>query len=189
MDTMDSMGTDTAKYSNIVGVFRDRTNADHAIEALKQAGIGENTIELTEYNPVGAEEEQGVPLVASGTSEKGDVMSLVESGMSAQRFLVHVRAEGREQEAVAILVSCGPAGAQPNTRLLENLRRVSLERRKRPGIQPISALWISLHLHLTREDFGHLCAVFIRTVGNASRPYVCAFSRNYANNRWYGYSR
>ncbi len=107
MDTMDSMGTDTAKYSNIVGVFRDRTNADHAIEALKQAGIGENTIELTEYNPVGAEEEQGVPLVASGTSEKGDVMSLVESGMSAQRFLVHVRAEGREQEAVAILVSCG----------------------------------------------------------------------------------
>ena len=35
MDTMDSMGTDTAKYSNIVGVFRDRAHADQAIEALR----------------------------------------------------------------------------------------------------------------------------------------------------------
>ena len=104
---MDTLDTDTAKYSNIVGVFRDRSNADQAIEALKQAGIGENTIELTEYNPVGAEEEQSSALVASGTSEKGDVISLVTSETSAQRFLVHVRAEGREQEAVAILVSCG----------------------------------------------------------------------------------
>ena len=104
---MDTMDTDTAKYSNIVGVFRDRTNADEAIEALKQAGIGENTIELTEYNPDGAEEEQDAPLVSSGISEKGDVISLVTSETSAQRFLVHVRAEGREQEAVAILVSCG----------------------------------------------------------------------------------
>ena len=107
MDTMDSMGTDTAKYSNIVGVFRDRAHADQAIEALRQAGIGENTIELTEYKPVGAEEEKSSALVASGTSEKGDVISLVADTTSAQRFLVHVRAEGREQEAVAILVSCG----------------------------------------------------------------------------------
>ena len=79
---------DTARYSNIVGVFRDRTNADQAAEALKQAGMRE--VELIVYDPQPAEEDDQSPLVET-----------------KKRILVHVKAEGREQEAVAILTGHG----------------------------------------------------------------------------------
>lgn len=131
---MDNMGTDTVnylktelpvdttqpgaeKYSNIVGVFRDRTHAEEAINALKQAGMGEDSIQLTEYNPDGdvapdanvAEEEVDAFLLGSGVSDP-------------RRILVHVRAEGREQEAVAILTSFGSNNSDlpPGTALVES---------------------------------------------------------------------
>jgi hypothetical protein len=89
--TNSSTNTDTA-YSRMVGVFRERTNAEKALNELQQAAFQET--ELTVYDPHPA-------------GEPGD-FSQVDSGM---RVLVHVLAKGREQEAVGILVSNGANNA------------------------------------------------------------------------------
>lgn len=85
---------DTTEYSNIVGVFRDRSNADQAIDALKQAGIEENQIQLTEYNPTVAAE------ASSPNQQESD-----------KRIIVDVQAAGREQDAVGILAQHGANNA------------------------------------------------------------------------------
>ena len=89
MDTTTNSGThEDRAYSYMVGVFRERTKAEQALSELQQAGFQET--ELTVYDPHPAEE----PVDSSQ----------VDSGM---RVLVHVLAEGREQEAVGILASHG----------------------------------------------------------------------------------
>ncbi len=89
MDTTTNSGThEDAPYSRMVGVFRERANAEQALNELEQAGFQET--ELTVYDPHPAEE----PVDSSQ----------VDAGM---RVLVHVLAEGREQEALGILVSNG----------------------------------------------------------------------------------
>ncbi len=93
----------TTDYSDIVGVFRDRSNADRAIDGLKQAGIGEDQIQLTEYNLHIAEE------VYSSSQHE-----------SNKRIIVHVKAYGKEQDAVGILVHNGANNADipPGTMLV-----------------------------------------------------------------------
>ena len=88
MDTMNSSTNNETAYSYMVGVFRERTNAEQALDELKQAGFQDT--KLTVYDPHPAEE----PVETSQ----------VDSGM---RVLVHVLAEGREQEAVGILAGHG----------------------------------------------------------------------------------
>src|SRR5437899_9192586 len=89
MDATTNSGTNKdMTYSHMVGVFRARTNAEQALNELKQDGFRET--ELTVYDPHPAEEAVD--------------FSPVDSGM---RFLVQVLAEGREQEAVEILVNNG----------------------------------------------------------------------------------
>ena len=99
MDTNTAANSDTAvnldttanpEYSNIVGVFRDRTKAEQALEALKQAGISDDQPQLTVYEPHAGEE------AADFTGFE-----------SVKRFIVHIRAEGREQDAVEVLIGCG----------------------------------------------------------------------------------
>ena len=88
MDTTTYVGThEETTYSHMVGVFRERTKAEQALNELRQIGFRET--ELTVYDPHPAEEP-------------------VDSTM---RILVQVLAEGREQEAVAILVSHGANNA------------------------------------------------------------------------------
>jgi hypothetical protein len=88
MDTTTHVGThEETTYSHMVGVFRERTKAEQALNELRQVGFRET--ELTVYDPHPAEEP-------------------VDSTM---RILVRVLAEGREQEAVAILVSHGANNA------------------------------------------------------------------------------
>src|SRR5262249_14619233 len=89
MDTTNSSTNTDMAYSYIVGVFRERTNAEQALNELKQAGFQDT--KLTVYDQHPAEE----PPVES---------SQVNSGM---RVLVHVLAAGREQEAVGILARHG----------------------------------------------------------------------------------
>jgi len=93
----------TVDYSHIVGVFRDRTQADRAVEELKQAGIGEDQIEVTEYNLRTTEEAEGLSRYNANT-----------------RIIVHVQAEGKEQGAVGILVQNGANNADipPGTQLV-----------------------------------------------------------------------
>ncbi len=93
MDTTMNSGTqEDTTYARMIGVFRERTRAEQALNDLKQAGFRE--IELTVYDPHPAEEALD--------SVQGD------AGM---RVLVRVLAKGREQEAVAILVSNGANNA------------------------------------------------------------------------------
>lgn len=104
-------------YAQIVGVFSEGARASQAIEALKRAGFGEETISLTEYNP--SPQAQTAPL-AQQSDEVFQHMRILShlAPLSARRLLVHVQAAGREQEAVGILVQQGannshiPAGAQ-----------------------------------------------------------------------------
>jgi hypothetical protein len=92
---------ETSDSSTITGVFRERAQADQAVEQLKQAGFREDQIQATSYHPtqntkVSAEEEiEGVPH-APGLG-----------GVSLSRFVVVVNAEGREHEALGFLVSNG----------------------------------------------------------------------------------
>src|SRR5579862_5223690 len=80
-------------YSYIGGGFRDRAKAEQALEALKQAGIGDEPPQLTIYYP----QDEGSADAAHMESE--------------MRALVHVRAEGREQDAVEILIRHGSNNA------------------------------------------------------------------------------
>lgn len=99
----------TVDYSRVVGVFRERSNADQAIAKLKQAGF-EGQIQLTEYNlPT-----DNLPTITPELSSS----SLQEPGT---RILVSVEAAGREQEAVDILVHNGANNADipPGTQLVQ----------------------------------------------------------------------
>ena len=76
--------------SPIVGVFRDHAIANHAIEALKQAGFGENRIQSAVISLQTALEEQ--------TPEN-------------TRIIVTVKAEGKDKEAFGILFNSGANNA------------------------------------------------------------------------------
>ena len=103
MDTTTNSGTNgDTTYSHMEGVFRERKNAEQALNELKQAGFRET--ELTVYDPQPHAADEAVNI------------SLVDSGM---RFLVQVLAEGRETEAVEIMVNNGANNADlpPGTKL------------------------------------------------------------------------
>ncbi len=120
MDTTDTR--DTAKYAHIVGVFRDRAKAAQAVEALKQASMSDAA--LTVYDPQAAGVvDTPVDAGEASTMETPVDTSAVETATrlaTATRFLVHVLAEGREQDAVGILAACGANNADipPGTMLV-----------------------------------------------------------------------
>ena len=93
----------TVDYSHVVGVFRERSYAERAIDKLKRIGIGEHQIQLNEYNLQTAE---GI-----GSSSQQE---------SNTRLIVNVDADGKEQEAVGILVNNGANNADipPGTELV-----------------------------------------------------------------------
>lgn len=84
----------TTDFSDIVGVFRDRSQADQAVDELKQASFTEDEIELTEYDLEGVVEAVSPSLQSSN-----------------KRIIVHVKAPGKEQEAVGIMVQHGANNA------------------------------------------------------------------------------
>jgi len=86
----------TVDYSDIVGVFRERSQAEEAIDELKQAGFAEDTMELKEY------ELQGL---AEAVSTNPGLQA------SNKRVIVHVKAPGKEQEVVGILAQHGANNA------------------------------------------------------------------------------
>lgn len=86
----------TTEFSDIVGVFRDRSQADQAVDELKQAGFAEDEIQLTEY------ELQGIVETLSPSP------SLQSPN---KRVIVHVKAPGKEQEAVGIMAQHGANNA------------------------------------------------------------------------------
>ena len=55
----------TTDFSDIGGVFRERSHAEQAMDSLRQAGFGEDQIQVTEYNPPKAEETSSPTLQAS----------------------------------------------------------------------------------------------------------------------------
>lgn len=117
MDTHEFSSTPDHAY--IVGVFSVHAQADQAIEALKQAGFGEDTINLTEYEPSTAAEAEDLAQQTDDISQRMKNISQLTS-VSARRIIVHVEAEGREQEAVDILVQHGSNNSDipPGTELV-----------------------------------------------------------------------
>ena len=89
----------TSDRSTIAGVFREHAGAALAVEQLKQAGFSEDQIQATSYHPTQntntstEEEVEGVPHPPG------------VGGVS--RFVVAVNAEGKEHEALGILVRNG----------------------------------------------------------------------------------
>jgi hypothetical protein len=106
MDTNEHTGdtNEHADFSNIVGVFRDRSQAEQALQALQEAHLSDEQPVLTIYQPA-EEQEQGEesPLQPHEEGEEGSLPLKT----SNTRYLVHIRAEGKEQEAVGILVRFG----------------------------------------------------------------------------------
>ena len=88
---------DTSEHT-IVGVFRDQAGADLAVEQLKQAGFSAEQIQTTAYHPEGD---------ATTEALKQDDAPIVPGTGSGSRFVVAVNAEGREQEAVGVMVQNG----------------------------------------------------------------------------------
>ena len=86
----------TTDFSDMVGVYRDRSDAEQAVSDLKQAGFPEDHIDVTEY------ELQGLASAITA------VPSLESSN---KRIIVHVKAPGREQEAVGIMTQHGANNA------------------------------------------------------------------------------
>jgi hypothetical protein len=77
---------------SIVGVFRESSRADHAVEQLKQAGFSADQIAGSAYHPP-AQELENAPRLPDA-SEKS-------------RYIVAVNAAGREHEALGILMRSG----------------------------------------------------------------------------------
>jgi hypothetical protein len=87
--------------SSIVGVFRDHTKAERAVEELKQAGFRDDQITSVLYSLEPAQEAQ--------TPENS-------------RIIVTVKAEGRDQQAFGILFNNGANNADlpPGMTLRDN---------------------------------------------------------------------
>ncbi|GAC1524848.1 MAG: hypothetical protein NVS3B14_24070 [Ktedonobacteraceae bacterium] len=95
----------TTDFTDIVGVFRDRSQADQAIAELKQAGFAEDAIQMTEFD---------LPGVVEALSPNPSLQA------SNKRIIVLVKAEGKEQEAVGIMDQHGANNADipPGTTLV-----------------------------------------------------------------------
>ncbi len=93
--------------SPIVGVFRDQAKAEYAVEQLKQAGFSDKQVKSKEVGLHADSEEQ--------TPEN-------------TRFIVTVKAEGKDEEAFGILFSSGANNADlPPGVSLSDSRSVSTE--------------------------------------------------------------
>lgn len=88
--------TGTTEYADIVGVFRDQSQAEEAMEGLRQAGFADDAMELKEYELQG-----GVEALTTNPALQP----------SNKRVIVHVKAPGKEQEAVGILAQHGANNA------------------------------------------------------------------------------
>jgi len=91
----------TSDQSTVVGIFRDRSRADHAIDELKQAGYSEDQIMLSLYNPPDADEFER---------------------HANSRLIVTVQTGGRGHNALGILFNNGANNADlpPGTMLQDN---------------------------------------------------------------------
>src|SRR5947209_14223637 len=104
----------TSDRSTIAGVFREHAGAALAVEQLKQAGFSEDQIQATSYHPT-----QNTDTSTSTEEEVEDVSHAPRAG-GVSRFVVAVNAEGREHEALGILVRNGAnSSGSPPGRALE----------------------------------------------------------------------
>jgi hypothetical protein len=110
-------------YAHVVGVFRERSHAEQAIDTLKQIGIGEDQIQLTEYTLENTERTNSL------------------SQETHTRLIVNAQANGKEQEAVGIMANNGANNADipPGTELVHGslIRSKSETADLKPG-QPTS---------------------------------------------------
>ena len=141
----------TLEQSNIVGIFRERTRADQAIDELKQAGFREDQVKLTFYSPQAAEE----------------FPSHAES-----RIIITVQAEGREQDAVGILFNNGANNADlPPGTVLEHGSIISSQAETTDLIpeQPVDTDFTEHSFFAEEHEPGH--ADEIEIIDNPNYPH------------------
>lgn len=93
--------------SSIVGVFEDRAQADQAVNELRSAGFSDDHINLLVRSASVAGEDSIVDEQRTETEEESTAAEMIptvfKSKPEVTRTVVTVQAQGREQEALAIL--------------------------------------------------------------------------------------
>lgn len=93
--------------STIVGVFEDQAQADQAVNELRSAGFSNDQINLLVRSASVTNEEIPADEQRTETEEEGTAAEMTPSVFKGKsevsRTIVTVQAEGREQDALAIL--------------------------------------------------------------------------------------
>src|SRR5437867_3050859 len=103
----------TAEHSTVVGVFADRTQAEHALDELRQAGFSEDQVGFSAGDEFGNEQKR---------QEDDDTK---KQATQAGPVVVVVRADNRQEEASGILQRNGASNvsshAQPELKADANV--------------------------------------------------------------------
>ena len=116
----------TTDETVVVGVFKDRTQAERAVGALQRAGFSDDQILFAGHGPsTGGILDQLKSLFAGREPASGSVVNdLISLGVpeedadfyqreyEANHCIVMVTTDGRRQETIELLASCGGYGAR-----------------------------------------------------------------------------
>jgi hypothetical protein len=99
--------------STIVGVFEDQAQAEQAINELRSAGFSDDQINLVVHRAPGTGEDiiSDAKRIEAGESRTDEAPGIFKEKSEVTRTVVTVKAEGREQEAVGILIRNGANNA------------------------------------------------------------------------------
>lgn len=121
---METPGTGTSERSIMVGVFDDPSKAERAVDELRQAGFGDDQIELVRSSASAA--ETGIPVGENIPAAEKDIRAQelgAPQGLGASQVnftVVRVKADGREQEAVGIMFRNGANNANIPANLMND---------------------------------------------------------------------
>jgi len=99
--------------STIVGVFEDQAQAQQAVNELRSAGFSDDQINLAVYRAPGTGEDiiSDEKRIETGESRTDEAPGIFQGKPEVTRTVVTVQAEGKEQEALAILQRHGANNA------------------------------------------------------------------------------
>ena len=99
--------------SIVVGVFEDQAQAEQAVNELRSAGFSDDQINLVVYSAPGPGEDliSDEKRIEAGESRTDEAPGIFTEKSEVTRTVVTVQAEGREQEALGILLRHGANNA------------------------------------------------------------------------------
>jgi len=99
--------------STMIGVFVDQAQAEQAVHELRSAGFSDNRIHLAVHRAPGMGEDiiTDAKSMEAGERRADEVQGIFTGKAEVPRTVVTVQAEGREQDAVGILLRHGANNA------------------------------------------------------------------------------